>query len=62
MTTTSSTGIWFALAGVLVLTLGFLGVPVTNAQATTFIADVITIIGTIHGLIAHKNLVSGRSS
>ena len=62
MNTTSSAGIWFALAGILVLTLGFLGVPITNSQGATVIADIVTIIGTIHGLIAHTNLVSGRSA
>jgi hypothetical protein len=57
--TTSAAGLYAALAGIVVLILGYLGVPVTDSQAVTIIADVAIIIGTIHGLVAHKNLVAG---
>lgn len=56
MQTTSSAGIWAALAGGLVLLLGKLGVAITTDQAVQVIAAIVTIIGSIHGMISHSNV------
>lgn len=56
MNTTSYTGTYFGIAGVIVMILTHFGVNATIDQIVAAIGAIVTIYGLIHQAIVHKNL------